>query len=52
MAVVVKFPAEFKGVPLGELPNEVRLRGFYAFSLRNFSMKSTSLSTPSAGIAL
>ena len=24
----------------------------YAFSLRNFSMKSTSLSTPSAGIAL
>ena len=24
----------------------------YAFSLRNFSMKSTSLSTPSAGMAL
>ena len=36
----------------GNLPNEVRLRGFYAFSLRNFSMKSTSLSTPSAGMAL
>ena len=28
LAVAVKFPAEFKGVPLGELPNEVRLRGY------------------------
>ncbi len=28
LAVAAKFPAAFKGVPLGELPNEVRLRGY------------------------
>ena len=28
LAVAAKFPAEFKGVPLGELPNKVRLRGY------------------------
>ena len=30
----------------------ILLEKFHTFSLRNFSMKSTSLSMPSAGIAL
>ena len=28
LAVAAKFPAAFKGVPLGELPTDVRLRGY------------------------
>ena len=34
LAVAAKFPAEFKGVPLGELPNEVRLRGYCGSSTK------------------
>ena len=34
LAVAAKFPAEFKGVPLGELPNKVRLRGYCGSSTK------------------
>ena len=29
LSTAAKFPATTKGVPLGELPNEVRLRGYW-----------------------
>ena len=30
LVAAAKFPATTKGAPLGELPNEVRLRGYFA----------------------
>ena len=37
LAVAAKFPAEFKGVPLGELPNKVRLRGYCGSSTKKIT---------------